>query len=402
MKRLSALVLPPSIWAIGLMALLMNLSTVIIFSLSPIYLTSVHKWSTFAIGNLEGTVEFIAWTTRIFSGVISDFIRKRKPLLLIAVALTCLARPLFAAASSLFGVFFARSMDRLANGLQASPRDALIGDSAPKGKRGAAFGLSKSLGMFGSSLGAVLLLWWIGEETVNFTQIFWYASIPPLIALGVIFFWVRDNTHLVHLEEGQKKRASTQKLSTIFKMHHIKSLSKEYWILLLVSFLFMLSIYSGAFMILRGEELAHSPKVGPSIMIAQNIMAMLIAYPLGWMFDRFDHRWLLACGFSGVIIANILFIHATTFTVVMIGAGFWGLQIGINQSLLSAKVATTTNETNRGTGFGLFYLTAGAAIYIANNATGELAKVFGLSDAFYYSMATALIALFFLPLLKKH
>ena len=396
MKKIEAFSLPRSIWAIGLMTLLMNVSTVIIFSLSPLYLTKVLGVTALGIGFLEGIVEFISWTTRVFSGMISDAMRRRKPLLVMAVGLTCLARPLFAMASTLTGIFISRGMDRIANGLQAPPRDALIGDSAPRGPQGASYGLRQSLGMVGSTAGAIITLLWLQGSGGDFTQIFWFASITPFIAMIFIMLMVKDNTVV-----AKKEKAIVDKKKHHLNLYHVKTLPMSYWRLLFVTFIFCMATYSGAFMILRGEEVAKVTIVGPAVMIAQNTMAMLVAYPLGRLFDRFDHRYLLAIGFSVVLFANTIFAFADSFTMILAGACFWGMQMGINQSLLTAKVASTTSESNRGTAFGIYYITAGSAIFLANAVVGHLAKEFGLQNAFFYSSAMAILAICCLPMLKS-
>lgn len=396
MKKIEAFSLPKSIWAIGLMTLLMNISTVIIFSLSPLYLTKVLGVTALGIGFLEGTVEFISWITRMFSGVISDALRKRKPLLVVAIGLTCLARPLFAMASTVTGVFVSRAMDRIANGIQASPRDALIGDSAPRSKQGAAFGLRQSLGMVGSTVGAIATLLWLQHSDGDFMQMFWFAAISPFIALLFIIYMVRDNTTI-----AKKEQAGTAKKHKSLHFYHLKTLPTEFWRLLLVIFIFCMSTYSGSFMILRGSDVTGLSTVGPAVMIAQNTMAMLVAYPLGRLFDRFDHRILLAVGFAVVLFANTLFACASSFTMIIIGAGFWGMQMGINQSLLTATVSATTSEANRGTAFGIYYITAGSAIFLANAVVGNLADKFGLENAFYYSSVMAILAICCLPMLQR-
>ncbi len=207
---------------------------------------------------------------------------------------------------------------------------------------------------------------------------------------------VKDNTAVAKKEQA----AGTQKKHH-FHLYHVKPLPMAYWRLLLVAFIFCMATYSGAFMILRGEEVARIATVGPAVMIAQNTMAMLVAYPLGRLFDRFDHRYLLAIGFSVVLFANTLFAFATSFTMILAGAAFWGMQMGINQSLLTAKVSLTTSESNRGTAFGIYYITAGSAIFLANAIVGNLAKEFGLQNAFYYSSGMAILAICMLPMLKS-
>ena len=396
MKKFEAFSLPKSIWAIGLMTLLMNVSTVIIFSLSPLYLTQVLGVSALGIGFLEGIVEFISWTTRIFSGIISDAMRKRKPMLILAVGLTCIARPIFAAASSITGIFVSRGIDRIANGLQAPPRDALIGDSAPKGRLGAAYGMRQSLGMIGSTVGAVATLLWLQSTGNDFKQLFWFAAVSPFIALIFIIFMVKDNANI-----AQKGREKSLKSKHHLTLYHIKTLPMDYWRLLFVAFIFCMATYSGAFMILRGEEIAKVATVGPAIMIAQNTLAMLVAYPLGRLFDRFDHRYLLAIGFSIVLFANTIFAFTSSFVMVLVGAAFWGMQMGINQSFLTATISSTSSKANRGTAFGIYYIAAGSAIFLSNAIVGNLAKLYGLQNAFFYSSAMAILAILCLPMLKK-
>src|SRR3546814_279202 len=135
-EKYSVFSLPKSIWGIGLVTLLVNLSSVIIFSLSPIYLTTVLGVSTFNLGILEGFVEATSWFTRIFAGILSDYLYRRKPILVFAYTLSALSRPIFAIAPSLGWIAGARLIDRFSNGLQATPREALVGDLAPQSLKG--------------------------------------------------------------------------------------------------------------------------------------------------------------------------------------------------------------------------------------------------------------------------
>ncbi|MDP4840448.1 MAG: MFS transporter, partial [Alphaproteobacteria bacterium] len=89
------------------------------------------------------------------------------------------------------------------------------------------------------------------------------------------------------------------------------------------------------------------------------------------------------------------------FTFILVGAAFWGMQMGINQSLLTATISSTSSEANRGTAFGIYYITAGSAIFLANAIVGNLAKLYGLQNAFFYSSGMAILAILCLPMLKK-
>jgi predicted MFS family arabinose efflux permease len=401
MKHFQAIKLPRSIWAIGLMTLLMNISTVIVFSLQPEYLVHVLGFSALGLGVLEGTVEFMSWLTRVFSGAISDALRRRKPLLIAAVSLTAIARPLFALSTSMVGIFTARTLDRIGNGLQASPRDALIGDAAPAKHRGQAFGLRQALGMVGSALGALLTIYWMKNGYDDYKTVFWIAAIFPLLAFVLVLYYVKDHTHV---SLGQHPHQSTPKTKRKVAVHlyNIGTLERDYWFVLIVAALYMMTQYSGTFIILHGTAITGLKTIGPQIMLAQNVCAMLIAYPLGRLFDQMNHRLLLALGLVVVIAANFAFNLASNTSHILLGAALWGVQIGMIHAILAAKISSTTVETNRGTGFGIYYIASGSAIFLSNAVIGKVAEVLSLSQALLLSALMAGIAIACLPLMKKN
>lgn len=401
-----------AIWAVGIMTLLMNVSTVIIFSLQPDYLVSVLGISFASLGLLEGTVEFFSWVTRVFSGAISDAIRRRKPLLLAAVALTTFGRGLFAAAHSLSSIFIARTCDRIANGLQASPRDALVGDNAPKDARGKSYGLRQALGMAGSTAGALIAYYLVQQDNLEYQHIFWIAAAFPALSFVIVLFYVKDHTHISlkqhpksketdRVEDPAQETAKSKTPGSGLQLYNIRSLSKSYWLVLFVAVAYMLSQYSGSFIILRSNEVAATKSMGPLVMIAQNVAAMLIAIPMGRLADRISHKWLLLIGFGVVVLANLIFFSATSKLMVLFAGFLWGAQLGTLHPLINAKIADVTLETNRGTGFGIYYISAGAAVFAVTSLVGLLRDVVGLDYAMLSSSIFAGLAMFTLPLLNK-
>lgn len=76
-------VLPPSIWALGLSAMFMDMSSELVHSLLPVFVVSVLGASMVAVGFLEGVAEATAAITKIFSGALSDYLGKRKLLVVL-------------------------------------------------------------------------------------------------------------------------------------------------------------------------------------------------------------------------------------------------------------------------------------------------------------------------------
>jgi MFS family permease len=385
--------IPRTIWAIGLVTLLMNLSSIVVFSLSPIYLTAVLGVTNFGIGIFEGAVEALSWFTRIFSGVISDYWRKRKPLLFMASTFAALSRPIFAWAPSVGWVFFARSIDRIGNGLQATPREALVGDHAPKDLKGTCYGLRQTLSVIGSFIGAIGVYYWVQDKSIDYRTIFWGASVPPIIALIILFFMVKDSPQETLPKTKQKFKDTLQ---------HIKDLKPSFWRVLMVAFIFMLSNYSGAFMILQAKHVTQSLTIAPQTMIFQNLATMLAAFPIGRLSDRMDRRILLGIGFIIAIVSNLLLGFAEDQVMILLGATLWGAQLGVTQSLFVTKVADHTSPDVRGTAFGIYYVSIGLSLFLSNSQVGWLTDTFEPVYGFMASSVYAFIALLCLPLIKAH
>lgn len=389
--------IPKTVWVVSIVTLLMNLSSIMIFSLSPIYLTQVLGLATIHLGILEGFIELTSWVTRGFSGVISDYLKKRKLILIFAYALTTISRPIFALAPSILWIYCAKLTDRISNGLQASPREALISDVAPKNLKGACYGFRQSLGVFGSLLGAAALMFLMRFTDNDYKFIFWIAGIPPLVGLIALVCFVKDSP----TNETPKQKEIRRKIPFLTQVKQVARLDFSFWSVILVASIFMLSNYTGAYRIL------HAGKVGLQIsdislvMVVQNLGIMLAAFPVGRLSDRFDRRVLLAAGFCVAIVSNLCFCLIAGVSGVLIGSALWGMQMGITQSVLLSMVADSTPKDLRGSGFGIYYLANAFSLCFANMLAGWLFDAYGSLWAFGSSALIAGIGLFLIPLIRR-
>ena len=134
---MTRLQIPRGVVALGLVSLFMDTSSELIHSLLPVFLVTVLGASTISLGIIEGIAEATAAVSRVFSGAISDWLGKRKPLVLLGYGMAALSKPLFPLASGASMVLVARLIDRLGKGIRGAPRDALIADSVHSGHRDA-------------------------------------------------------------------------------------------------------------------------------------------------------------------------------------------------------------------------------------------------------------------------
>jgi predicted MFS family arabinose efflux permease len=183
--------IPPGVVALGLVSLLMDTSSELIHGLLPVFLVSALGASAFAVGLIEGAAEATALVVKVFSGALSDWLGRRKPLAMLGYGLAAVSKPLFALATGPGSVLAARLMDRIGKGIRGAPRDALVADLVPPELRGAAFGLRQSLDTVGAFLGpllamALMLLW-----ANDFRAVFWVAVVPALLSVGLLVLGVQ-------------------------------------------------------------------------------------------------------------------------------------------------------------------------------------------------------------------
>ncbi len=386
--------IPYMIWIIGISTMLVNLSSIMVFSLTPIYLTQVFGMTTFHLGILEGIVEFISWGIRIFAGFISDYFKKRKPLLVTAYILTIFARPVLALAPNIAWVYCAKIIDRISNGLQATPREALVGDIAPKEKKGACYGLRQSLGFAGSILGAISVMVLMPYLNNNFSYVFWVTAIPSVLALLALIFFVKD------IVSTNPKQAKSQPKPIPILLKEITSLDPAFWLLLFVAGIFMMSNYSGAYRILQANNVGIPLESVSIVMLVQNIGA-LAGFPMGRLSDKYDRKILLSIGFAITILSNLCFGMINSVLGVILGATLWGVQMGVTQSIFQAMIADIVHPDLRGTSFGIYYLVTACTLFVANTVMGFVFESYGYTMAFMFSAAMAFIGLLSIGILGK-
>ena len=186
--------MPRVIWIVGLVSFFSNMSSVVITAFSPEFIINILGGTPAAMGYIRGISEALSYLMKMFSGVISDFIGKRKILMLLGYLCAAFAKPMFACCHGLKLYISAQVLERITNGLRDTPRDALIADCAPKELKGASFGIRQSCAFLGSMIGAVvafLILWEYGATEYILRSVYWIMAIPLLIAVALIYFGIQ-------------------------------------------------------------------------------------------------------------------------------------------------------------------------------------------------------------------
>ena len=361
----------------------MDTSSELIHSLLPVFLASVLGASMATVGLIEGLAEATASISKLVSGTLSDYLRKRKLLTVIGYGLAALSKPLFPLAGSVGLVFAARFIDRIGKGIRGAPRDALIGDIAPPELRGASYGLRQSLDTIGAVAGPLLAVAFMALLANNIRAVFWVATIPAFIAVVILILGVKEPESL----STESKAHPTIRLTGLLHLNAV------YWRLVAIAAVLTMARFSEAFLLLRAENVGLAIMFVPLVLVVMNIIYAFSAYPAGALSDRMDRRNMIAIGCACLIAADIVLALANNISAVMVGVVFWGLHMGLTQGLLAAMVTDTTPPELRGAAFGVFNFVSGVAMLFASLIAGLLWDKFGPPATFIAGAGFTIIAL---------
>lgn len=378
--------LSSGVWALGFVSLFMDLSSEMIHGLLPVFLVGTLGVSAAGLGLIEGLAESTAAITKIFSGVWSDRLGRRKPLAIVGYGMAAITKPLFPLADSVVTAFSARFIDRIGKGIRGAPRDALVADLSAPEERGAAYGLRQTLDTIGAFLGpliAVGLMLWLAD---NVRMVFWIATAPAVISVLILVF-------AVHEPSATRPKAVRGNPLAGF---HWRVFPAPFWRLVVIVILFTFTRSSEAFLVLRAQSVGLREAYAPLALVAMNLAYVLSAYPAGALSDRMSRHRLLALGCIVMLVADGCLAFGRTPTVIFIGIAAWGLHMGMTEGLLNALTADHAPAHLRGTAFGVVNLVRGVMLLVASLVAGALWTNFGPAATFLagavFALLTAVIA----------
>ncbi len=378
-----------NVFALSLVSLLNDTSSDIIYPLLPAFLALTLGASPFAIGLIEGFAESVAAFLKLFSGYLSDKFERRKLPVFLGYALASIVRPLLAFVGSWQQVLFVRVADRAGKGIRGAPRDAIIAASVPEEKRGLAFGFNRAADHLGAVIGPVvafILLSYFAADTNyptarEYQQVFLLASIPVVIGLFVIVFFVTE---------------TPKEISTVIEQPKIKLSLKEFdgnfKRFLIVVAIFTLSNSTDAFLLLRAEQAGIAPAVLPLLWMGLHLSKVFSSLIFGDLSDRIGRKTLIFSGWIlyALVYAGFAFVSQAwqTWALFLIYGVYFGLTEGVEKAL----VADLVPKGKRGTAYGFYNLAFSITVFPASIIFGAIWTTFGAEAAFLTSAVVSVSA----------
>lgn len=376
--------LPKTVWLIGLISLVNDSASEMLYPLMPLYLASVLMAGPKAIGIIEGVAEATSSLFKLVSGVIVDKTKNTKIWIVFGYALAGFGRPLIAFASSWFGVLLIRFADRLGKGLRSSPRDALLAESVPSNQRGITYGLHRSMDNAGAVIGPLLAAYLLAMN-VPLKDIFLWAVIPGAITVALALC----------LKEPPNK-SLTPPVKFSWTLEGMPVQFKRY---IFAVGLFALSNSSDMFLLLRARELGVPQEQIPLLWAGISLITTVFGTPLSALSDRFSRKYFIAIAWA----AYALIYTGMSYSDLTIGwlcvlFVFYGLFKAATEGVEKAFVADLAPQGLTGTAFGWFNLCSGIMLLPASLIFGWLYESFSPTAAFLFSGACSTLAVILLVL----
>ena len=385
--------LNPNVFFLGIVSLLTDVSSEMIFTLVPLFLRNVLKAPFTAIGLIGGLSESIDAIFRIFSGWFSDKIGRRKLLAVLGYSISTVAKPFMYLASSWGAVLGIRFGDRIGKGIRTSSRDALIADSVSAGERGKGFGLHRAMDTFGAVLGlviAAIIIYLVqgGGLELSLKTYQWLVLVgvmPAVLAVLVLLIFVR--------EKAKKPPPSSSSGTGLSSGRPTAGFDTRFKVFLAVMAIFTLGNSSDFFVILRVQNL-EAPLIQVILMLVLfNATYVAVSLPAGILSDRLGRRRVITLGWFIYALVYLGFAVASSIWQVWLLFACYGIYYGIVEGVARAFVADLVVEEKRGTAYGLYHGVVGLTLLPASLIAGWLWQTYSPAAPFYFGAGLAFLAM---------
>ncbi|MFH0942242.1 MAG: MFS transporter [Chloroflexota bacterium] len=382
----------PNVFFLGIVSFLTDVSSEMIFTLVPLFLSNILGLGATFVGVVAGISESTDAVLRIFSGWYSDKLRRYKALALVGYGFSTIVKPFMYFAASWWAVLAIRFADRMGKGTRSAPRDALIALSSPAGEIGRSFGWHRAMDTSGAVLGLVLaavVIYFVqgGGYELGLPAYRWLVVAgvgPALLAVLVLWRFVREADKTPGGVTGESRSGSLKSLLAGF--------DTRFKLFLVVVAVFTLGNSSDFFLILRAQNLSLPLVTVIMMLVLFNVTYALVAMPAGVVSDRLGRRWVIALGWVVYALVYLGFAIAGAGWQVWLLFAVYGVYQGLVEGVARAFVADLVPEGRRGTAYGLYHGVVGLALLPASLVAGWLWDAFTPAAPFYLGAGLAFLA----------
>jgi len=329
-RRVSSTVL-----LLGTVSLLTDVSSEMVASVLPLYLTAVVGLSPVAYGFVDGIYQGVSALVRIAGGYAGDRGGRPKRVAVLGYAASAVSRIAMLPAQGFTAITAVITADRLGKGLRTAPRDALIAASSDPRRLGRAFGAHRALDTVGAALGPLVAFALLAAVPGSYDSIFLVSFAFAGVGLAVLVLFVPDLPTVAGAARVGVRRMVTEIAGTPLRRP-----------LLAAGLLGLFTVGDGFLYLTLQDRDDFAARYFPLLFVGTNVAYLLLAVPMGRLADRLGrarvmvggHLALLACYLLAALPSGGLGLTLT----VLVGLGvFYAATDGVLPALVSRLVSTS-------------------------------------------------------------
>jgi MFS family permease len=229
----------------------------------------------------------------------------------------------------------------------------------------------------GAIIGPLLAFLLLYFFPLNYANIFLLASIPAVIGVFVIFFFIKE----AHAESKQDENKLT-----------IRQLPKRFWCFLCVMFVFSLGNSTDALLLVKTAETGIDKSYIPFVYMLFNVVSVFLAIPAGKLSDRVGREKLIIAGFLIYALVYFFFGRFNNLNIFICLFVLYGFYSALTDSSQKAMISDIVTKDLKGTGYGIYHAVVGITLLPASLIAGMLYDKVNSNAPFYFGAIMALLA----------
>ncbi|NES30528.1 MFS transporter [Micromonospora terminaliae] len=345
---------------LGVVSLLTDVSSEMVSSVLPLYLTAQVGLTMTAYGFLDGVYQGVSAAVRIAGGYAGDRSSRPKWVAAIGYGVSALSRIAMLPVQGLAAITAVITADRLGKGLRTAPRDALIAASSDPATLGRSFGVHRALDTAGAALGPLLAFGLLAGVPGSYDSIFVVSFAFAAVGLAVLVLFVPNP-----LTATEGRRAGLRRLGRELTSPRLRRP------LLAAGLLGLLTVGDGFLYLTLQDRDDFAARWFPLLYVGTNVAYLVLAVPLGRLADRVGRARVLVGGHLALLGCYLLAAGpsgglAATVVVLLLLGTFYASTDGVLAALISRLVPAEV----RGSGIAAAQTVVAAARFVASLAFG--------------------------------
>jgi MFS family permease len=325
------------------------------------------------VGLVAGIGELLGYLIRLVSGYFSDKTRAHWFFTIVGYSFLMVIPMLALTGIWQFAAIF-MVLERIGKGIRSPAKDTILSQATKQVGTGFGFAIVEFLDQIGATVGPLIFTFFFmsigpGDKSIIDYQhgysLMWFPFVILMMVLFTAFFLVKNPEEL---EKDVVKKPQPDRITRTF------------WLYCIFTFVTTLGFLNFAIIgyHLKANSIVTDAQIPLLYALAMAVDAV-IGLVIGKWYDRLKIRYdneyagLLLLIILPVLTALIpLFTLSPGLPIIITGVVLWGVVMGTHETIMKAGVADITSIRKRGTGYGIFNMLYGIAIFIGSAAAGFL------------------------------